>query len=237
MAKTVGLSRKITLKWLNKMVELAEENLPEAECKNKLNEYLSFEIESPTNLRKTREILMRIWYYPNEEDAVVSRDAALSLLRKYPDDALAIHWCRMLMLYPVFVDLSKFIGRISEFSDEIVLGQLKKKLYDEWGERTTLYHSTDKIMSTMKEMGVINNQTVGRYTIIKHKVSRPEIIHFMVRTAMLVDGKSYYTLSEINAFEFLFPFEYKMSKEGLMTDENFVVTNFGGEISVALKNV
>ena len=81
MAKTVGLSRKITLKWLNKMVELAEENLPEAECKNKLNEYLSFEIESPTNLRKTREILMRIWYYPNEEDAVVSRDAALCFIR------------------------------------------------------------------------------------------------------------------------------------------------------------
>lgn len=57
MAKIVGLSRNLKLQWLNKVVELASSNLTEQEIKDQLNEYLSFEISSPTNLRKTREIL------------------------------------------------------------------------------------------------------------------------------------------------------------------------------------
>ena len=55
MAKIVGLSRNLKLQWLNKVVELASSNLTEQEIKDQLNEYLSFEISSPTNLRKTRE--------------------------------------------------------------------------------------------------------------------------------------------------------------------------------------
>ena len=51
MAKAVGLSRKITLKWLNKAHEFFSEGLTEEEFKTQINDYLSFEIDSPTVLR------------------------------------------------------------------------------------------------------------------------------------------------------------------------------------------
>ena len=41
----------------------------------------------------------------------------------------------MLAAYPVFIDMCKLIGKMSEFEDEITLAQLKNKLFDEWGER------------------------------------------------------------------------------------------------------
>ena len=55
MAKMVGLSRNLKEPWLNKVAELAIEDLTEDEVKNQLNEYLGFEIGSPTNLRKKRD--------------------------------------------------------------------------------------------------------------------------------------------------------------------------------------
>lgn len=58
MAKTVGFACSIKLQWLNKAVQLLHENLNETDYKAALNEYLSFEIDSPTRLRKTREILI-----------------------------------------------------------------------------------------------------------------------------------------------------------------------------------
>ena len=67
MAKKVGLSRSIKLEWLNKVADLVVEGKSEQEIKNELNEYLSFEIKSPTNLRKTREILMYIWLKSGDE--------------------------------------------------------------------------------------------------------------------------------------------------------------------------
>ena len=76
MAKSIGLSRNIKKQWLDKAAELYCDNLSENEYKNKMNEYLSFEIESPTNLRKTREILMNLWYYDNDDDITRVRKEA-----------------------------------------------------------------------------------------------------------------------------------------------------------------
>ena len=81
MAKMVGLSRNLKLQWLNKVVELILEDLKEEEIKEQLNEYLSFEIESPTNNRKTREILMKIWVYDNDYSDKIRATALSAIIR------------------------------------------------------------------------------------------------------------------------------------------------------------
>ena len=61
MARMVGFTRIIRLPWLNRMLELAGEGLESTQMRDELEEYLSFEITSPTNRRKTREILLLPW--------------------------------------------------------------------------------------------------------------------------------------------------------------------------------
>ena len=234
MAKTVGLSRNIKMQWLNKAVALLYDNLEETEYKSALNEYLGFEIGSAINIRKTREILMHLWFYKDDETNDI-RELGLSLIRAYPDYALPIHWCMILITYPVFADVCKLIGRISDFQEEITLVQLKQKLFDEWGERTTLFHSTDKIITTMKDMGVLSCEKPGKYHIQKYPISNEQIVNFMLLVAIKVGGNSYYTLPDLTNIGVLFPFEYRVNKEQLITDDHFVINNFGGEITVALK--
>lgn len=235
MAKMVGLSRNLKLQWLNKVVELVLVGHTEQEIKNQLNEYLSFEIESPTNLRKTREILMNIWVYDNELSGKI-KVPALELIKTYPEYDLVIHWCMMMAAYPVFVDMCKLIGKMSEFQDEITLAQLKQKLFDEWGERTTLFHSIDKLVATLKAFDVMVCDKPGKYHVNTHRVGNPKIVAFMVYAMMLVDDNGYYTFTEINSSTYLFPFEYKMEKETLFEDDRFTMNNFGGELSISLSN-
>lgn len=233
MAKMVGLSRNLKLSWLNQAVELVSSELTENEIKEKLNEYLGFEIGSPTNVRKTREILMCIWSYENEYTEKL-RPTALELIKKYPDYTLEIHWSMMLAAYPVFMDMCRLIGKMSEFQDEITLAQLKQKLFDEWGERATLYHSIDKLISTLKEFQVLTCDKPGKYSIKKHKIVKDEISSFLVYTMMNVDDSGYYSLQEVNASKYLFPFEYHMTRENLLQDGRFVMNNFGGKLTIAL---
>ncbi|MCC8150416.1 MAG: hypothetical protein LIO96_02885, partial [Lachnospiraceae bacterium] len=181
MAKMVGLSRNLKLHWLNLMPGFLAEGLSEEEAKERLNEYLKFEIGSPTNLRKTREILMNIWYYENEFTEKL-RPAALKLIEKFPDYALEIHWCMILAAYPIFRDICRLLGKMSEFQDEITLNQLKQKIYDEWGERTTLYHSIDKQIATLKAFNVLTSEKPGKYHIIRQRVMKDELVSFMVYT-------------------------------------------------------
>lgn len=235
MAKMVGLSRNLKLQWLNKVVEMILEGHTEQEIKNQLNEYLSFEIESPTNIRKTREILMNIWVYDNELSGKI-KAPALELIKAYPEYDLVIHWCMLMAAYPVFVDMCKLIGKMSEFQDEITLAQLKQKLFDEWGERTTLFHSIDKLVATLKALDVMVCDKPGKYHVNSHRVSNPKIVAFMVYSMMIVDDSGYYTFTDINSSTYLFPFEYKMEKETLFEDGRFAMNNFGGELSISLND-
>ena len=221
MAKMVGLSRNLKLQWLNKTVELVLEGGKDAEIKEQLNEYLSFEIESPTNIRKTREILMNIWVYENDYTDKI-RAMALELIRRYPEYSMPIH--------------CKLIGKMAEYQDEITLVQLKQKLFDEWGERTTLYHSIDKLIATLKALEVLSCEKPGKYHVVTYKISNLEVVSFMVYVMMLVDDRGYYTFVELNSSTYLFPFDYNLSKEALFEDSRFAINNFGGEISISLND-
>lgn len=233
MAKMVGLSRNLKFQWLNKVVELASGELTEQEIKDQLNEYLSFEISSPTNIRKTREILMNIWVYKNELNSKL-RDEAISIIQDMPEYALVVHWCMMMASYPVFVDMCKLIGRLWEFQDEISLSQIKQKLYDEWGERTTLYHSIDKLISTLKELNVLSSDRPGKYKIVKHAVRNNRVSVFMIYAMMLIGDSGYYSFADLSNAIFFYPFEYQIEKELILGDSRFSTNNFGGELSVSV---
>ena len=234
MAKMVGLSRNLKLPWLNEVVRLYAEGLDDNQIKEKLNEYLSFEIGSPTVLRKTREILMNIWVYENDYTEAL-RDEALRLFQKDSDYALPVHWCMMLAAYPVFQDMCRLIGKIGEFEETITTKQIKQKLFDEWGERSTLYHSSDKLISTLKALEALDSEKTGVYSIKKHEVSKPEIVNFLLYAMMKIDDAGYYSLLDLENSVYLFPFEYKVSKETILMDKRFTTGTFGGELSVSLK--
>jgi hypothetical protein len=233
MGKMVGLSRNLKMTWLNKAVELLSEDLPETEYKDKLNEYLSFEIKSPTNLRKTREILMNLWYYENPETQAL-RTQARSLIEKDTDNSLAAHWCVILATYPIFVDVSRIIGKLFEFDDEFTLQQLKQKIFDEWGERATLFHSIDKIIATMKAMDALKASKPGRYSIVKHEVKNDGVNALLASTGMTVEDKGNFTLQELRGMSYMFPFKYQIEREMLMMNDTFTITNIGGEMMVSL---
>jgi hypothetical protein len=235
MAKMIGLSRSLKLQWLNKVVELVSQDLTESEIKEQMNEYLGFEITSPTNIRKTREILMNIWVYENDYSGRLRRQA-LTLIQNYPENATEIHWCMMLAAYPVFVDVCKLLGKMAEFQDEITLAQLKQKLFDEWGERTTLFHSIDKLIATLKNLDAVASDKPGKYHINKHKVNNPDVVSFIVYTMMCIDNRGYYSLIDLKSSKYFFPFEYQIEKKTLLADDRFVMNNFGGTLSIALND-
>ena len=84
---------------------MLQDNHPEAEYKGKLNEYQSYEIDSPVRLHNTREILMNVWYYP--------------------DCSELVQYLMLCLTYPVFKDVCKIMGKLFDFNDEITNPALK----------------------------------------------------------------------------------------------------------------
>jgi len=234
MAKMVGYACHIRLPWLKKAFELLDNRYDEETYKKELNEYLAFEIDSPTRLRKTREILMNVWYYDSEEITPYRKEAK-ELIEKYPDCFVPINLCLLYMAYPVVADICKFMGRIFNYHDAVTNATLKQKLYDAWGERGTLETTSRRVTLTLKELGILYDTSRTRYSLNKTEILPYPVIAFLLSVAMKLDGNSYYTFVELTEFEVLFPFEFNVEKERLLTDERFVTTHFGGEMTIALK--
>ena len=234
MAKMVGLNLVIKLGWMKKAVSLLPDNLPEAEYRKELDEHLAFEIDSPTNRRKAREIMMRVWYQDTEGVERLQRRGR-ELVQKYPEQLAILGWCMIPLAYPVFADYAKLMGKMFEFQDVITTTQIKQKMFDQLGERNLIDYATTKVISTMKELGAVRSIQTGKHEMIQTEATNEEIIAFLIEVAMLLDGSSYYSFTSLNEFPYLFPFNYRVTKEQLMQDERFTLSTFDSTLSVALR--
>lgn len=229
MAKIVGFSRPIKIEWLNRTVELILEGKDESRIKDELNQYLAFEIKSPTNIRKTREILMTIWVNAPAE-ALSLKQAAILAYKIDNTGRLAAHWSMMLLAYPVFSDICSLIGKIAKIQDTFTVGWLKDRLAETWGERPTLIYSIDRIMSTLKSVGAVESVKTGIYKIKKHEITSANGLGVLLMAMLLLKEKAYYDVSELSCLPKLFPFVFDVSHEWLHYDEKFSMSNFGGRV-------
>jgi hypothetical protein len=228
MSKIVGLSRALTQDWLNKTVEFVLQGDDEATIKKKLNEYLSFEIGSPTNLRKTREILLNVWVKP----VALAPETYSRAIQAYKSDRsnkLALSWAMILLAYPVFSDATGLIGKISNVQDTFTTSWLREKLHEEWGERSTLLHTCNKILQTLKYLGAIESLKTGTYRVRRYKISDEQTIIVLLMNLLVLERKAYYEIPELSRIPLFFPFEFSVPMEWLHNSPDFTLESFGGK--------
>lgn len=233
MSKIIGLSRNINLEWLDKVAELYILDKVEGEIKDELNEYLSFVIKSPTNLRKTREILMNIWV-KSIGDLSYAKDLAKKLyLSKAKENRLLAHYCLMLLTYPVFVDICATIGKMERNMFDISNKNISNRMFDLWGERSTLFHSIAKNLRTLKDMDILYTIPKNIYKVKKHTVDDKDATILIAYTILSLKNNLYMSIEELNNNPKMFPFEYNITIETLNDNDIFLIDKFGGELVVS----
>ncbi len=228
MAKTVGFLCPLKIEWLNKVVNLVVEGMSPESIKRALNDYISFELKSPDNIRKTREMLMNLWVYPfaDERENQV-RDWAISAIKDGLEDRTALHWCMLLIYYPVFSDVAGSIGKVLSLQDSFSMAWLKGKMAEQWGERSTLLRSVEKIMQTMRQLHVVVSER-GIYTANSIDITAKEEVKILIKTVLSLRMQAYFEPSELATVPQMFPFEYTVDSELIYGNQEFEVSNFGG---------
>ena len=157
------------------------------------------------------------------------------MLNEYPECSEPVQYLMLCLTYPVFKDVCKIMGKLFEFQDDITNPALKQKLYDAWGERGTLETTTRRITLTLKEMDILRNETKTRYLLHKLPITNDKVLDFVIAQGMRLDGSSYYSYTELEHLNILFPFQYEVKKELLMQNDKYTMSGFGGEVAFSLK--
>ncbi len=117
----------------------------------------------------------------------------------------------MLVAYPVFSDVCALIGKLTNIQDTFTTSWLKEKLFEIWGERSTLSHSSNKILQTLKLIGAIKNEKVGVYRINKYPITDVKTIQVLLLAILLLGERAYYEIAELSSVPQAFPFKYNVS--------------------------
>lgn len=226
MAKMVGFSRPIKIEWLEKVASLVREGKTDEEVKKEIHDYLAFEITSPTNLRKTREILLSIWVRCPEDIKLMAIDA-ISIGKK--EDRLAVHWSMILLAYPLFWDAASLMGKITNLQDTFASAWLKTKLSEIWGERDTMLESVPRITQSMKQMGILDGIKAGEFKVNHFTVTDEKSIECMAAIILRIGDKGFYTIEDIANVACMFPFEFNLTHEIVYNSKVLNISNMSGK--------
>ena len=236
MAEQVGLARYFNLEWLDAVADCKMAGNTKEEAHEYLDEIIRQRISSKDNIRKTRTIMLNLWYNNDPWFIDECTNICKSIFRQ---ERLGLHWALIMVYYPVFFDLCSIIGNSFEYKDEIQLAQVKAKIFEKWGARNTLEHSLSKNFQTLKDINVLESgESSGSYKMIKHKIDDPKIVCMLVSAILKCSDSEYLTWEQIVHHPALFPYEIcKVTQADMPTCERLVLERMGDDVVIRLKDI
>jgi len=229
MAERIGLSKNVTLEWMELAANCKLSGKTQDEAYPILNEKIGETIHSPVNSKQIRVILFNMWYRPEDWFLDASTTAAENLPT---DERIGVHWALLLKRYQVFYDLCAVIGGLFDYRDEITLAQIRNRIFEKWGARDTLQNCLSKNIQTFKELKSLNAAgapgTYHRNTMV---LNNAKIMQLMCAAIIERSGREYMTWEDIIQSPALFPFRVEnLTQADMASCEHLVLERMGDDV-------
>ena len=233
MAAPVTFSRNLNIEWLNAVAEYRLEGRTRDEAADALNELVSRKIVSKDNIRKSRTLLLSIWY----DNDPWFLNLAVKACRDLPKNQwLPVHWALMLIKFPIFYDVCDVAGKLLDYKESITIAQIQQRVFEKWGARNTMLHTLPKIIQTLKDIHALNPGEEKRsYKSNTWEIS--DVQSAIMLTAALLSSKEHaqMTWSELSQNPAIFPFELtRVSQADVASCEKIRLEKSGNEIKLRL---
>jgi len=218
--QAIGFDRPIDLSWLDAVAAKVAEGASPPEVRKYLYSVLEGAVAGDTKNSargKTVTVLSHIWCLV-PETAVALRGRALKrLVHATAAERLAIHWAMMIATYPFFTDLASALGRLLSLHGSVTLSQLKRRLVETWGERSTIARAIPRILRSMVQWGVLRNGTEkGLYAVAGPPPAVSDPVAMLLVEALLLDsGQESMELDQLLGHPALFPFQMGIGPQQL----------------------
>jgi len=235
MLDRIGFDRVVKLNWLNKTVEIYNQEKDFKKVKLNLDYYLRDDVGGD-NRRKTINILIRTWVNVDPGHGSI-RDKALGLFKLADaNERIAIHWSMLLLAYPIFDNLTAAAGKLLNLQDEFSLSMVRRRIYELWGERSTLQYAIDKMIRSQIDWGVLSDgEKPGEYKRIQPlEIKNAEVKLLLIEAYLLASGKPHLQFVEVNKLDEMFPFKLDIGLDDFHTVDKFKLNKMGGEVVIGL---
>lgn len=232
----VGFDRTIKIEWLDKVVELYKNEKEVKKIKNELYEFLIDKVICEDNRRKCVNILIYTWVeVPKEYQDI--RDKALVLFDNATDkERLFMHWFMLMLAFPIFNDIIDLIGKLLSIQDEFSLSTIKQRIFELWGERSTVKYAVEKIIASMVQWKVLERQSKpGMYKKAPLiEIKNADIKLLFIECYLKSSKRPYINYYELNSLYKVFPFKITINLQDFYKSDMLNLNKMGDSVVIAI---
>lgn len=155
--QTIGFDRELQLSWLDLAAGLVQQGLDLQSIRMQLLDRLAEEVPGQEACRKTVTVLTRLWLRVPEEHIALQREALTLLPDVLPEDRLWLHWGMSMLAYPFFYDVTATVGRLLKLHGEVDSLQVRRRMRENWGQRTTLDRAIRRVLQTLVDWDTLQS--------------------------------------------------------------------------------
>lgn len=230
--QAVGFDRPIDLSWLDAVAAKVAEGASPPDVRKFLYSVLQGAVSGDTKNSargKTVTVLSHIWCLIPETATSLRGRAVEQLGHAATEERLAIHWAMMIGTYPFFTDTASAIGRLLSLHGSVAVSQLKRRLAETWGERSTIARAIPRIVRSMVEWGVLKDTgEKGVYAAAgdSSQVSDP-VAELLVEALLIDSDQESMEVAQLLGHAALFPFIIAIGSQSLRNAADFQVHRQG----------
>ena len=216
----IGFDRFIRLRWLDQTALLAGE-LRDADALHAvLLQRLAGDIAGKEALRKTANVLTRIWWRVPEPHRVLREDALARFEACTIDERLVLNWGMTLLAFPLFCEVTAVIGRLLRLQGVFQQAQLSQRIGADWGHRSTLDTAVPRIVRSMLDWGVLKTTGDGGVYDADQQIAPPGMAPALwLLEALLLSRGTDLAFNDLVRSPELFPFALRLSPSDLRASD------------------
>lgn len=233
--QTIGFDRELQLSWLDLTAGLAQEGIDIQQIRPKLQDILANEIPGSEACRKTVTLLTRLWIRVPTEHQILQSEALNLLANVLPEERLWLHWGMSMLAYPFFFKVASTVGHLLKLQGEFESTQVRQRIRESWGQRTTLDRAINRVIQTYLIWDVLQQTTKPRVyqaVQIRKTENKALAVWFMESIIQAIRQSSnqkdrQIPLTELIQSSAIFPFDLTPHIITLRRSDNFYISHQG----------
>jgi hypothetical protein len=229
----IGFDRTISSEWMDAAVARVMTGETPDDTREFLWGFLEG-IESGTtnnsNRGKTLTVLTRIWVSVPKQAEPLKR-AALKCVASTPGEArIGLHWAMVVGTHPFFFDVATHVGKLIKLHGHASRSQIKRRMTDTWGDRSTLERTIQHVLRSMTRWGLLRiGQEHGSLIAPAQHVEIGEDVSLVLVHSVLLSHSKGLPFAQLIAHPSLFPFSMRVTARELRENPNFRVQRQGDQ--------
>jgi len=203
----VGFDRFVALEWANFAMELASNSDSNSVKISRLKDWLSLNISGKDSVRKTANVLARLWLDPNTDIDYFRGEAVRLALDSKRSDYIFFHWGMALLVFPFFRESCIQIGRLSALQTIINRQAIHSRVAEKYSNQGTIPRSIDRIFQTLIDWKLLVKIKQQEYAICPHKSADTNVKKWLLEAVTFSLPSKRVILNDFYRLPELFPFE------------------------------